>query len=297
MSTLTSSLKCLLAIVILLTGSAVSISQTPIISETNSSVFKPHLSLIEDGEEDFARIKFSNNVAPNRYWMIRGGTLQADPRISFFYQGNLLMREVLTISGFGLGRVGVNQPNPQAALHVFGNVRIDSLIGVGNAAVWVDSNGSLQRRSQTIHFNPTHAIGVTDAPKKWIIVEPTDPRPAIKVSTDSLIVSSEPHYVHLPLTLPDGVKIKSVQVCYTIQDTTDAVVASIYAIRLTKMGVPDAYEYFHEEITNITSSSGCYTSNVAGSNNTVENTVSLEIQVTLGLFDTMLIGNVAVSLE
>lgn len=98
-----------------------------------SSPTNTHLHLKQTGADAFSRIKFSNTVAPAKYWInsVTSDPTDANSGYNVFYFNGTTGNNLFTVAGDG--RVGINPFGtvPNAMLDVRGRVRIDSSLTMG----------------------------------------------------------------------------------------------------------------------------------------------------------------------
>lgn len=91
-----------------------------------------HLHLKQTGADAFSRIKFSNAVAPSKYWInsVTESTTDANSGYNLFYYNGSVGRTMFTAAGDG--RVSVNPfATHSATLDVVGKIELDSTLSFG----------------------------------------------------------------------------------------------------------------------------------------------------------------------
>ncbi len=145
-----------------------------------------------------------------------------------------------------------------------------------------------------IHFSPLTAIAVGPAgPPSKLTVKPfSSPSTAIVVTATGAVKETDFQWVILGLTVPDGLKITGVVVCYQIVGAPKGTYIS--QTRLTQMTVPNTALVVHDDPTNLTSTAPvCYKSPVKGAI-TVGGTITLELKMVIGReSDQILVGGIS----
>ena len=145
-----------------------------------------------------------------------------------------------------------------------------------------------------IHFSPLTAVAVGPAgPPSTLTVKPhSSPSTAIVVTAGSAVAESDFQWVLLGLTVPGGLKIKAVVVCYQIVGSPKATYIS--QTRLTKMTTPNVALVVHDDATNLTSTTPvCYKS-VVKSAITVDGTITLALKMVIARrTDKILVGGIS----
>ena len=143
-----------------------------------------------------------------------------------------------------------------------------------------------------IHFSPLTAIAVGPAgpPSKLSIGPHSGPSTAIAVTASVTIKESDFQWVLLGLTVPDGIKVKGVVVCYQVVGGKSTYISQV---RLTEMTTPNTALVKHDDPTNLTSTLPvCYKSEASGFS--VSGTITLELKLLIGgKGEKILVGGIA----
>jgi hypothetical protein len=144
----------------------------------------------------------------------------------------------------------------------------------------------------TIHFSPLTAVAVGPAgpPSRLSVCPHSGPSTAIAVTSISLVKESDFQWVLLGLTVPSGIQVKGVVVCYQIIGSESTYISQV---RLTQMTEPNTALVKHDDPTNLRSAAPvCYKSKVNGFK--VEGTITLELKLVIGKKgDKILIGGIS----
>jgi hypothetical protein len=145
-----------------------------------------------------------------------------------------------------------------------------------------------------IHFSPLTAVAVGPAgpPSKLTVKPHSSPSTAIVVTAAGAVKETDFQWVLLGLTVPAGLKIKAVVVCYQIIGSREG--SYISQTRLTQMTTPNTALVVHDDPTNLTSPTPlCYQSVVKGSV-TVKGTLTLELKMVVARkTDNILVGGIS----
>jgi hypothetical protein len=143
-----------------------------------------------------------------------------------------------------------------------------------------------------IHFSPLTAIvvGPSGPPSKLSVSPHLSPSTAIAITAGSAVVETDFQWLSLGMTVPDGTKIKGVQVCYQILGGKSTYISQV---RLTQMTTPNQALVKHDDPTNLTSTTPvCYKSVVGGFS--VAGTITLELKMVIaGKGEKILIGGIS----
>jgi hypothetical protein len=91
-------------------------------------------------------------------------------------------------------------------------------------------------------------------------------------------MESDFQWVSLGLSVPDGIKVKGVQVCYQIIGGKSTYISQV---RLTQMTTPNQALVIHDDPTNLMSTAPvCYKS--AASGFSIKGTITLELKIVIG---------------
>lgn len=93
-----------------------------------SSSANTHLHLKQTGADAFSRIKFTNAVAPSKFWLstVTSEASDANSRYNFFYNNGSVGHNIFTVGGDGLVSVNPFGTMNNARLYVGGKAKIDS---------------------------------------------------------------------------------------------------------------------------------------------------------------------------
>jgi hypothetical protein len=145
-----------------------------------------------------------------------------------------------------------------------------------------------------IHFSPLTAVAVGPAgpPSKLAVSPHSGPSTAIAVTASSVVGESDFQWVQLGLTVPGGLKIKGVVVCYQIIGSREGTYIS--QTRLTEMTTPNVAVVRHDDPTNLTSPAPvCYQSKVSPVF-AVNGTITLELKMVIAkATDKILVGGIS----
>jgi hypothetical protein len=145
-----------------------------------------------------------------------------------------------------------------------------------------------------IHFSPLTAIGVGPAgpPSKLTVKPHSSPSTAIVVTASGLVLETDYQWVLLGLTVPAGLKIKAVVVCYQIIGSREGTYIS--QTRLTQMTTPNIALVVHDDPTNLRSPTPlCYKS-IVKEGVTVKGTITLALKMAVARkTDKILVGGIS----
>lgn len=143
-----------------------------------------------------------------------------------------------------------------------------------------------------IHFSPLTAQSVGPAgPPSLLTVGPhSGPSTAIVIASAGVVKETDFQWIQIGLTVPDGLKIKGVVVCYQVVGKGSSYISQT---RLTQMTTPNVALVVHDDPTNLTSTAPvCYQSKVAGV--VVKGTFTLELKIVIARrTDRILVGGLA----
>lgn len=93
-----------------------------------STTANTHLHLKQTGADAFSRIKFTNAVAPSKFWLstVTSAASDANSGYNFFYNNGSIGHNIFTVAGDGLVSVNTFSTMNNARFYVAGKVRIDS---------------------------------------------------------------------------------------------------------------------------------------------------------------------------
>ena len=131
-----------------------------------------------------------------------------------------------------------------------------------------------------IHFSPLTAIAVGPAgpPSKLSVSPHSSPSTAIAITASAAVMESDFQWILLGLTVPEGITVKGVVVCYQIIGDKSTYISQV---RLTQMTTPNQALVLHDDPTNLTSTTPvCYKS--AASGFSVKGTITLELKIVIG---------------
>jgi len=119
----------------------------------NSGVEKLHI-LLEETQDEFARLGFGNTVHPNAQWHIAatsrdGTTGAADSKMNFYFRNDQGAADRMTI--LGNGRVGINNSTPDEEFVIGSN--LNSGWAIPAATVGSSSGGAIEVGTPTISFS------------------------------------------------------------------------------------------------------------------------------------------------
>jgi len=145
-----------------------------------------------------------------------------------------------------------------------------------------------------IHFSPLTAVAVGPAgPPALLTVKPhSGPSTAIVVTAGGAVAETDFQWVMVGLTVPDGLKVRAVVVCYQIIGSRRGTYIS--QTRLTEMTTPNVALVIHDDPTNLLSPApACYKSLVKGSL-IVRGTITLELKMVIARkTDKILVGGLS----
>jgi hypothetical protein len=143
-----------------------------------------------------------------------------------------------------------------------------------------------------IHFSPltAQAVGPAGPPSLLTVGPHAGPSTAVVIKSGGVVKETDLQWIQLGLTVPGGIKVKSVVVCYQVVGRGSTYISQT---RLTQMTTPDVALVVHDDPTNLTSTLPvCYKSKASGF--TVSATITLELKIVIGRkSDKILVGGIA----
>lgn len=144
----------------------------------------------------------------------------------------------------------------------------------------------------SIHFSPltAQAVGPAGPPSMLTVGPHSGPSTAVVIKSGGVVKETDFQWIQVGLTVPDGLKVKAVVVCYQVIGRGNTYISQT---RLTQMTTPNVALVIHDDPTNLTSSAPvCYTSKTSAV--TLKGTITLELKVVIGRkTDRILVGGLA----
>jgi hypothetical protein len=145
-----------------------------------------------------------------------------------------------------------------------------------------------------IFFSPLTAVAVGPAgpPSKLTVTPYSSPSTAIVVTANGPVVETDFQWVQLGLTVPAGLVIRAMVVCYQIVGSPKGTYIS--QTRLTEMTTPNSALVVHDDPTNLLSPTPvCYTSVTKGPL-TLNGTITLALKMVIAMkSDKILVGGIS----
>jgi len=122
------------------------------------------------------------------------------------------------------------------------------------------------------------AVGPAGPPSALVVGPHSSPSTALKVTTTATVLDTDYQWVLIPLTVPNGSKIRGLKVCYDV-NTEHEGSTYISQVRLTKMTTPNVATVIYDNPTNLTSTTRVCQSFKLGAGPTISGTTTLALKM------------------